>query len=129
MSALTCIGRDSTEYFVHEIAMGVHCIFLAVVCRGQKVSDMKIEDLKCTCDACPSRWEFKTDGNRSGYARYRFGFLSVKVSEPGSDFVEIFGKHLTSDNLDGCLDWSFVEGFIKDIDIDNTLASLRNNHA
>ena len=93
---------------------------------------MKIENLNQTCSACPSQWEFKTDGDRCCYVRYRWGYLSVCVSEPGGSVkdavggVEIFGRHL-GDEFDGVLDWSVVLGFIEDIDVDNTLASLKNN--
>jgi hypothetical protein len=91
---------------------------------------MKIADLTQTCSACPSQWEFTTDGDRNAYVRYRWGYLSVRISkEPGGDAVrgiEILGRQI-GDEWDGVLDWSVVEKLIKPIHIKNTLRSMQNN--
>jgi hypothetical protein len=93
---------------------------------------MKIENLIQTCSACPSQWNFITDENRCCYVRYRWGYLSVCISEPNGTLesavngVEIFGRQCGG-GFGGIIDWSVVEGFIKDIDIINTLASMVND--
>jgi len=91
---------------------------------------MKIENLECTCGACPSQWEFKTDDNRMAYVRYRWGYLSVRISEPNEidavEGIEILGREI-GDKMCSVIDWDTVEGLIKDIHIENTLASHKNN--
>lgn len=88
---------------------------------------MKIENLACTCEACPSQWNFTTDGDRNVYVRYRWGYLSVRVSlEPHGNAVsgpEVYGEQI-GESLDGLLDWSEVESRIKDLDVDERLADL-----
>ena len=90
---------------------------------------MKIANLIQTCSACPSQWEFKTDGERNVYARYRWGCLSVRVSEK-SDGDAVLGVEILrlqlGDDFNGVIDWGAVEKLIKDIHIENTLASIRN---
>lgn len=91
---------------------------------------MKIESLIQTCSACPSQWEFVTDGGRNAYVRYRWGYLSVRISEEaGGDAVlgiEILGREM-GDEYDGVIEWPKVEALISDIDVDVTLRSHRNN--
>ncbi len=93
---------------------------------------MKLDNLIQTCSACPSQWNFVTDGDRNVYVRYRWGYLSVCLSEePGGNAVngiEIFGRQL-GDGLHDVISWDDVWIWIKDIDIENTLASMKNNHA
>ena len=91
---------------------------------------MTVKNLAQTCSACPSQWEFVTDGYRNAYVRYRWGYLSVRVSEEaGGDAVrgiEILGRQI-GDNFNGIIDWEEVLNLIKDIDVDVTLRSHRNN--
>lgn len=42
---------------------------------------MKIKSLKCTCSACPSQWEGLTERNEALYIRYRWGRLTIQLSE------------------------------------------------
>ena len=85
---------------------------------------MKIENLQHTCHACPSQWEFVTDGERPVYVRYRWGWLSVRVGrKPGDNAVTgvpIIGEQL-GDSLDGVLEWDVVEGKIRDLDVEKEL--------
>lgn len=75
---------------------------------------IEIKELKQTCFACPSQWEFRTFENRPVYVRYRWGYLSVCIGEPNLDIdsavdgYEIIGEQL-GDNFDGVLDWDVVD--------------------
>lgn len=62
-----------------------------------------------TCGACPSQWDGVTDDDRAVYIRYRWGYLSVRASEPGDqgewagvEGEEILGVQL-GDEWDGVL--------------------------
>ena len=46
-------------------------------------SEMKIKTLKCTSHCCPSQWEGATDKGEMIYIRYRWGRLTIQLSEPG----------------------------------------------
>lgn len=67
---------------------------------------MKIKNLKMTCGACPSQWEGELVDGRQLYIRYRWGYLSVRVSDGPTDNAvggeEIFGQEV-GDDLDGCM--------------------------
>ncbi len=57
-----------------------------------------------TSPCCPAQWDGVTDDGRTAYIRYRWGWLSVRVSATG-DAVggdEIVGAQL-GDRLDGSL--------------------------
>jgi hypothetical protein len=77
-----------------------------------------INNLKQTCEVCPSQWEFTTFENRPVYVRYRWGFLSVCIGDIDGDiFVGgycIVGKQL-GDKLDGFITWEEVEKHIKEV--------------
>lgn len=45
-------------------------------------SPVIVSTIRSTCCACPSQWEGLTDDERVIYVRYRWGHLSVRVSEP-----------------------------------------------
>ena len=84
---------------------------------------MLINGLVKTCEACPSQWEFLTDDGRLAYARYRWGYLSVRVSEKPTDDiydavngVEVYGEQI-SDAYDGFIEWKDVKEKIEDIEI------------
>ena len=69
-----------------------------------------IKRLMQTCNACPAQWEGWIEDVRMIYVRFRWGYLSVNISNEPTENVydavggkEIFGRQL-SDNLDGCLD-------------------------
>lgn len=71
---------------------------------------MKIVNLKQTCNACPSQWEGKLDDGRMIYIRYRWGNLTVTISNEETDDIDeairgdlIFEKVLDDEGWDGCL--------------------------
>lgn len=49
---------------------------------------IKIINLKQTCYAFPSQWDFLTDDNRIGYVRYRWGVLTVQITVPFNILVK-----------------------------------------
>ncbi len=70
---------------------------------------IRVKELTQTCSACPAQWSGQTDDGRSVYVRYRWGYLSVRVSDEVSDDEmagvggsEVFGSQL-GDGLDGTL--------------------------
>jgi hypothetical protein len=75
---------------------------------------MDINQLECTCSACPSQWEFRTFENRPVYVRYRWGYLSVRIGAPNKDImdavggIELIGEQL-GDDFEGVINWSEVE--------------------
>jgi len=80
---------------------------------------MQVDHVIQTCGACPSQWEGKTDRGHNVYVRYRWGYLSVRVSiypKGNAVFgVEVYGEKL-GDDYDGSIDWGTVEEKIKDLD-------------
>ena len=87
---------------------------------------MIVNSLKQTCMACPSQWEGHLKDGRMFYARYRWGWLSIKVSKkPTNDVDMTMGENgdlvyyePLGDEYDGILEQSEliklmeVEGFI-----------------
>jgi len=63
---------------------------------------IKIEDLKKTCDACPSQWEGYLEDGRQVYIRYRWSRLSVRISHEPTDeeFAAVRGEEIYADTLD-----------------------------
>lgn len=41
----------------------------------------KVIELEKTCEACPAQWEGQLEDGRMIYIRYRFGWLSIRVSK------------------------------------------------
>jgi len=84
---------------------------------------MKISKLIRTCTACPSSWEGKTDDNRDVYIRFRWGDLSVRLGEPGIDYLSnnskktifdmsaVLGEQI-SDPLDGLLEYYELQSLL-----------------
>lgn len=69
-----------------------------------------VKKLVKTCFACPAQWEGETDDSRLVYIRYRWGYLSVRISESNKTDIadavrgnEIFGKDLDRP-FDGYMD-------------------------
>lgn len=65
---------------------------------------MKVVSLKQTCSACPTQYEGKLDDGRMIYVRYRWGYLSIRVSPAPTNNVmdavegeEVFGKGMGGD--------------------------------
>ncbi len=75
---------------------------------------IKIKNLKQTCGACPSQWEFETFDNRMVYVRYRYGYLSVRLGEPNEGIdsavggFEFIGEFI-GNCMDGVCDWADVK--------------------
>ena len=77
---------------------------------------MEIKNIKQTCEACPSQWEAETPDKRGVYIRFRWGCLSICVSnepnEHGLDGKEVYRKQL-SDDMDGFISWGEVAEIIE----------------
>ena len=73
-----------------------------------------INDLKQTCSACPSQWEFTTFENRPVYVRYRWGYLRISIGESNGPIEDavigvcIFGDQI-GHGMDGTISWKEVE--------------------
>ena len=83
----------------------------------------KIKRIERTCLACPSQWEGKLTDGRMFYVRYRWGYLSIRVSNGKTDDSmnavrgeEIFGAQLGSD-MDGCLSEQHLMEIVKTNDL------------
>lgn len=50
--------------------------------------------LKQTCSACPSQWEGETADRRPVYIRYRFGYLSVQIGDPGEALMTMLRRQM-----------------------------------
>jgi hypothetical protein len=44
---------------------------------------MKIKNIICTCNTCPSQWEAKSEDGRPVFIHYRWGELNIGIGEPG----------------------------------------------
>lgn len=56
---------------------------------------MEVTTLKRTCIACPSQWEGHLKDGRMFYGRYRWGWLTIEVSEnPTQDVMDAVGGNL-----------------------------------
>jgi len=61
---------------------------------------IEVKSVAQTCSACPAQWEGETSDARPIYVRYRWGYLSVSIGEPGQDIFgavegpEVFGKEV-----------------------------------
>ncbi|GAJ20753.1 unnamed protein product [marine sediment metagenome] len=81
---------------------------------------IKIIKLKRTCFACPAQWEGETSDKRAVYIRYRWGHLSIRLSEVGgtvSDAVggrEIYGEEI-GDGFDGLMDFAELEKLTREV--------------
>lgn len=80
-----------------------------------------VKKLVKTCFACPAQWDGETDDGRLVYIRYRWGYLSVRVSElnPKDEWAavrgeEIFGKDL-SDPFGGYMETSELKNTLSGV--------------
>lgn len=57
---------------------------------------MKLVKLTKTCSGCPAQWEGTLEDGRMVYIRYRWGWLSVSVSESKTQYIDaaVVGKTL-----------------------------------
>ena len=76
----------------------------------ETVVRLQADSLEQTCGACPAQWEGKIKDGRMFYIRYRWGFLSLRISDKYTDDVmdavdgaELFGEQI-GDEFDGFLD-------------------------
>jgi hypothetical protein len=65
----------------------------------------QITEIRQTCAVAPSQWDGRLTDTRPIYIRYRWGYLSVAIGEPGAsvesavDASEWFGEQIR-DSLD-----------------------------
>ena len=81
-----------------------------------------VTKISSTCFACPSQWEGRTSDCRAIYVRYRWGHLSIRVSEPKDrrPHAAVMGQSVFEmdhgGRYDGCLDYEelikFTEALI-----------------
>jgi hypothetical protein len=68
---------------------------------------MNLNNLKQTCQACPSQWEAISDDDREVYVHYRWGYLQVWLADKSGDDAlcgeQIYSAQL-GDSLDGILE-------------------------
>jgi len=64
---------------------------------------MKVNKFVMTCGACPSQWEGHLEDGRMFYIRYRWGYLSARVSPvPTEDVYEaVSGEEVYCEELGG----------------------------
>jgi hypothetical protein len=80
---------------------------------------MLITSFTMTCEMCPTQYEFKTECNREGYIRYRWGVIRIYLSEENKniDFEEdqliLWAK--LGDNLHGILEEEIILNILKAI--------------
>ena len=82
---------------------------------------IEVKELKRTCIACPAQWEGILSDGRIAYIRYRWGYLSVRVSKIGTTDImdavsgkEIFGEQLDKNSMDGYMDYETLKRVTKD---------------
>jgi len=85
-----------------------------------------------TCFACPSQWEGSLEDGRMFYVRFRWGYLSVRVSaEPTKNSMdavggsEIFGGSV-EDEWAGCMSTNEMARIVKDVLIIPAYAAEEN---
>jgi len=86
---------------------------------------MEVVKIIKTCTACPTQYEGELEGGKMFYVRYRWGYLSIRVSkEPTKDLMdavgglEIYGEQ-HGDPLDGIIDDDVVLNILKDLTYEN----------
>jgi hypothetical protein len=72
---------------------------------------MKVSKITQTCWACPSQWEGNLDDGRMFYARYRWGGLTIRLSDNPTNSLsnlfennEIVCSETLGDGYDGVLE-------------------------
>ncbi len=61
----------------------------------------KVTKIVQTCNACPSQWDIYLEDGRMVYCRYRWGDLSVRISEsPTEDSMDaVSGVHIDDGSI------------------------------
>lgn len=68
-----------------------------------------VASLEQTCSACPSQWEGQLDDGRWMYARYRGGYLSIRLGDSLDEAISARGPDALFESQCGdCLD-GFME--------------------
>jgi hypothetical protein len=81
---------------------------------------IKIVKIRQTCVICPTQYEGKTDDDRPVYIRYRWGYLSVRVGDKGTNVMnavdgeEIYGRQIGHE-LDGFTTLRIIKDLTKDV--------------
>lgn len=87
--------------------------------RSKINCSMEIKEMICTCGACPTQYEIKLTDGRMVYVRYRWGYLSIRISENQTDNIydAVEGKEIFADQLggeyDGVLPGSVTDYLLK----------------
>lgn len=81
----------------------------------------KIKELEKTCWACPSQWEGFLEDGRAIYIRYRWGYLSIRISKDETNEIqdavcgeEIFGRQV-GDGFGGVIELDAVLKLATDV--------------
>ena len=81
----------------------------------------EVRKLVKTCAGYPSQWEGKLEDGRMIYIRFRWGNLSVRISEQPTNDIDdaVRGKYIYEKNVsldyDGVMRDSTMFSFLKDI--------------
>lgn len=80
-----------------------------------------VKELEQTCEACPSQWKAKLECGKMAYIRYRYGTLTVSISNKKTDDVidavrgETVYQNFCGDSLDGVMDTEKMMDMTSDI--------------
>lgn len=75
---------------------------------------IKIKTIEQTCFACPSQWDIMTEDGQYIYARFRWGYLSVKIN-PWTPNEKILFEWQDTDGLNGVMDSEELQQLTKNI--------------
>jgi len=63
-------------------------LFIGYKPEKSKMKQIKIKTIYKTCNACPTQYEGKLSDDSTFYFRYKWGHLSIKVSEIPTDDID-----------------------------------------
>ena len=82
---------------------------------------MVVTELKKTCESCPAQWEGRLVNGRMVYIRYRFGYLSIRISKEQTKNIidavkgeEVFGVDY-GDDLGGTISFETLKNLTKKV--------------
>lgn len=75
---------------------------------------IKIKTIRQTCFACPSQWDIMTEDGQYIYARFRWGYLSVKLNAFTNEEELLFDWESEND-LDGIMSTYELQKLTKEI--------------